>query len=133
MAQRCAGCGGPMPPRIGRGRPRKMCETCSPTRKRLPRGTSKTTPAPTITALPGQPGVTDATRRELDACGRTDTPLGLAALVLAGRLDSGQESGSSLATLAKQLEATLRAATKGATVAASPLDELRARRDARRA
>lgn len=71
-------------------------------------------------------------RAELAELDRQDTPLGRTALALAARLDAGQDSGASMAALAKQLRETLSAATDGAKVAADPLDELRRRREAKR-
>jgi hypothetical protein len=64
-----------------------------------------------------------------------ETPLGQAALQLAARLDeSHHESGSSMATLAKQLQSTLAAATAAAAKSAEdPMDEIRRRREERRA
>jgi hypothetical protein len=74
-----------------------------------------------------------ATRSELEAADRLSTSLGAKALALAARIDSGQDTGSALAALVKQHDATMAEAVKGAQVAASPLDELRRRRDAKRA
>ncbi len=121
---KCSKCGGPLQ-RNGQGRPRKRCEKCAP-----PRGK-----AAAIVALNTTPAdsVRDATLAQLVEAGREDTTLGVTALALAGRIDSGQDSGSALAALAKQLESTLESATKGANVVASPMDELRARRAAKHA
>jgi hypothetical protein len=78
-------------------------------------------------------GVAAATRVELDAAGRTDTARGQVALALAARIDSGRDTGSALAVLAKEHRAALDAAVQGAAKTASPLDELRLRREARNA
>lgn len=89
----------------------------------------------------GQPDVPDAdpdgscraaTLAELVAAGREGSALGQAALVLARRIDANLDTGSALAGAVKQLEATLVAATKGAQVQRTALDELRSRRDAKR-
>lgn len=72
------------------------------------------------------------TRRELAEAGREDSALGQAALVMAWRLDQRADTASAMAAGLKQLEATLSSAVRGATVVSSPLDELRARRDAKR-
>lgn len=69
---------------------------------------------------------------ELVAAGREDSALGRAALALASRIDANADTGSALAGAVKQLEATLAAATKGAQVQRTALDELRSRRDAKR-
>lgn len=85
-------------------------------------------PAPEEQAGP----VEAATLRELEAVERADSVFGQTALALARKLDAGRETGAAMASLAKQLEATLATATEGVTTAADPLDELRARRDAKR-
>lgn len=70
--------------------------------------------------------VTAATRAVLVDADRLQTPLGAAALVLADRLDrSSRETGPGLASVAKQLQVTLEAATQGATVVKSPLEKHR--------
>ena len=75
-------------------------------------------------------GVAESTRRKLDEMGQLDTPLGQATMVLARRLDRpGGDTGAGLASLAKQLAATLAAATGDARPAGDLLTELRARRD----
>ena len=82
-------------------------------------------PQPDVTA-----GVAESTRRKLDEMGQLDTPLGQATMVLARRLDSPSgDTGAGLASLAKQLAATLAAATADVPEADDLLIELRARRD----
>lgn len=84
---------------------------------------------------PAQPtpagSVRSTTLAELTAAGRADTALGQTALVLAERLDARADTGSAIASVAKQLQSTLEAAVADATLAVNPLDELRARRTAR--
>jgi hypothetical protein len=86
----------------------------------------------TVVALPPAPTgpvtVRASVLADLEAAGRVDTPLGQTALVLAERLDARADTGSAIASVAKQLQATLEAATSDATLAVNPLDELRARR-----
>lgn len=97
-------------------------------------------PAPrSLTVVPAETpagaasSVVGATKAELDQAGRRDTALGQAALALAGRIDAGMDTGSSLAAAVKQLQATLAAATAGAEGAGlSRLDQMRARRDQKR-
>jgi len=72
------------------------------------------------------------TRDQLDAAGRLETYQGQAALELARRIVSPFESGSSVASMTKQLRETMADALKGAAVAADPLDEIRRRRDLKR-
>ena len=78
-------------------------------------------------------GLGSVTARELEAADRLDTVLGQAALVLARRIESPMETGSSIASMTKQLRETLADALKGAQRVADPLDEIRARRDSKRA
>jgi len=71
-----------------------------------------------------------ATLCALAAAGRESSPAGVAALILAQRIDSaGSETGAGLAALVKQHGVTLTDALKGATAEVNPLDELRARRE----
>jgi hypothetical protein len=75
--------------------------------------------------------VTDATRAELESAGRQDTSLGRSALALAARIDTNLDTGSALASAVRALGETMAAALKGAEPASS-LDELKARRRAKR-
>ncbi len=71
-----------------------------------------------------------AVRLALEDAGRLSTPLGQVALALARRLDSPSgDTGAGLAALAKQLAATLAAATTDARPTGDLLTDLRARRD----
>lgn len=73
-----------------------------------------------------------ATYDALVAADRLKTPMGQTALALARRVDSpGLDTGSALAAVARQLEAVLATATKGAAAATGPSllrDELAERR-----
>lgn len=81
---------------------------------------------------PGQEGgVLAATRAQLAAIGRAETPLGATALVLAGRLDAGADPGSAMAAMAKELRQVMADLLAGAPMVADPVDELRERRRAR--
>lgn len=114
---------------------RSTSRYCSPTcRVRKSRGAE-------VIDLPASPVPTDsdgpvyvATLQTLTDADRALTPLGAAALTLARRLDSpGADTGSAIAAVARQLEATLTAATRGAGAATAPgklQDELAARRAA---
>jgi len=100
-------------------------------RKRAARGRPlDAAPAAPVAFLEG--AVTAATRDALAAAGRTLTPMGQAALVLARRLDTpGLDTGSALASITRQLGATLAEALKGARGDTAPgrlADELAARR-----
>lgn len=75
-----------------------------------------------------------ATRAELAAAGRSDSPSGQIAVLLAARLDrNDRESGMGVAAVVREHGRVLADALKGARVAADPVDELRARRDSKRA
>lgn len=71
------------------------------------------------------------TRDALEVVGRLHTPAGVNALLLAAKLDAGGDTGSAMAALSKQHLAALAEATKGVKAAADPVDELRAKREAR--
>lgn len=110
----------------------KVCVECGATfdaqrnTRRCPdcRGVKEARPAP-------EGGVLGATRAQLAAIGRAESPLGATALVLAGRLDAGADPGSAMAAMAKELRGIMADLLKEAPVVADPVDELRARRKAR--
>lgn len=115
-----------------------MCTTCSPPDTRA-RRLNPVTSLPTRLAEPTTPGapeaagtLTEATRDALVAVGRLDCPEGALAVMLATQLDAGGHTGSQTAALSKEYRAALDVASKGATGAASTLDQIRARRAARR-
>ena len=72
-----------------------------------------------------------ATLAELSDAGRADGALGAKCLAMARRIDLGADTGSALAALVRQHDATMAEAVKGAQLARTPLDELRARSDAK--
>lgn len=76
-----------------------------------------------------------ATRQALAEMSALDRPLGAAAVVLARRVDNpGMDTGSAIAAVTRQLEATLSAATRTSVSATAPgklQDELAARRATR--
>lgn len=121
-------------PQQGPGRPRTKCEACSPprlrdVRRRAPHKLAAAPAAPSGAVV----GVTAATLAKVrDACVEDD-PAAQAALVLAARIDAGADSGASIAAMVKQLHATMAVALEHAELAADPIDELRRRREARRA
>jgi len=69
---------------------------------------------------------------ELVEADRLNTSAGQVALELAVRMANRKELGSSVASLAKQFGEAMTKALAGVAVAADPLDEIRARRDAKR-
>ena len=84
-------------------------------------------------SAPRDQPLVSALTRELEGAGRIDTFLGQAALELARRISSPHESGAGVASLVKQLRETMADALKGAATADDALDELRKRRDSKRA
>jgi hypothetical protein len=95
-------------------------------------GLARSVPEPAVVAaVPSGAGAVEAAvRGALEAAGRLSAPAGQVALVLARRLDAPDgESGSGLASVAKQLAATLAAVTADVRPADDLLDELRIRRD----
>ena len=95
-------------------------------------GLSRSAAEPAVVAVvPSGAGAVEAAVSDaLEVAGRLSAPLGEVALVLARRLDApGGESGSALASVAKQMALTLAAVTSDAPPADDLLNELRARRD----
>ena len=130
MIRPCDVCGDPYEAK------RPNSKYCSPTcRKRASRGavaTSEVTGSDgDLIALPvsareiEQDSVEAALLAELKTAERDNTTLGRAALSLARRVDGGRDTGAGLASLVKQLEATVKAATADVKKADSPLDRMR--------
>jgi hypothetical protein len=72
------------------------------------------------------------TREELRQLGRLETMLGQQVLIVARRMSSGAETGSALATLSKE-HSRLMAALGAGGKQADPVDEVKRRRDEKRA
>lgn len=95
------------------------------------RGGSQTDSKPASKAAPtGPPAeLVAATRKKLTDAGRLDTVLGQQALLLAQRLTEGRiDTGSSLASLSKELRAVMVDALEGTSRTVDPVDELEERR-----
>jgi hypothetical protein len=74
----------------------------------------------------------EAIGRELADAGRLESSLGQQALMLAERIGvSRMDTGSSVASMSRELREVMVRALEGAKVAADPLDELKSRRDRR--
>lgn len=69
---------------------------------------------------------------ELEAAGRRSSALGVAAIILAREMCGPVFSGAAFAALSKELRATMALALRDVPAAPDLLDELRARRDAKR-
>lgn len=67
--------------------------------------------------------------RDLDTAGRLDTTPGQQAVLLATRLSSPHETGASVASMNRELRATMAEALQGTAKAADHVDEVKARRD----
>lgn len=121
MDRTCAACG----EKLDGDLRRKYCgETC---RKRYQRG-ARAVPEERSEKQQGVGSVAAATLLELQESKRLHTALGQTALALAHRIDAGGDTGAGVASLAKQLQATLEAATSDGQVEGDPLDELTRRR-----
>lgn len=89
------------------------------------------TEAPAPDRLPIDPAdiilsATARTIRDLEAAGRLDTSLGQVAVILAQRLDaSHRDTGSAVASLARQHSAQMEKALAGANRASSPVEKAR--------
>ena len=126
MQRTCAVCGRDFDAK------RKDAITCGATcRSNRRNGKSATTPTDTP--------LVRATRAELEAAGKLDTRLGQQALVLAARM-SGTETPGGVGTLSKELDRVVSAAIGVVPPSAQPaagtgdeIDELKSRRDAKRA
>jgi hypothetical protein len=78
--------------------------------------------------------IEEATRAQLEAVDRARSPLGQIALLLARRLDENRrESGMGVAAVVREHSRVLADAVRGASAAADPVDQLRVRRDRKRA
>jgi hypothetical protein len=99
-------------------------------RKRAQRGHVVALPATEPERPAESSGLRAAVLGELAAAGREQTALGQAALGLAVRIEQGADTGSAVASLVRELRATLAEALADARPV-SALDELKARRIAR--
>lgn len=129
---KCEACGEEFVPKS------KRSSTCSDRcRMRLSRarssGPSSASAVDADVVVVAGAGVLVATLRELERAKRADSPLGQIALALAGRLQFGTtDTGSAVASVAKELRATLDAALAGAEREVDAVDELKLRREQRR-
>jgi hypothetical protein len=73
-----------------------------------------------------------AVEAQLASIGKESGPLGAAALVLAARLDLGADPGSAMAAMSKELRTIMTELNRNASAVKDPVDELLARRKARR-
>jgi len=126
MMRPCDACGVDYEAKTSRS---KFCS--AKCKQRSHRGGGEKNGAKRQNEAPQLASVAAATLLELQEAKRLHTPLGQAALALAHRLDlSHTDTGAGVASLAKQLQATLAAATADvAAEQADPVDEVRAARE----
>lgn len=105
---------------------------CSDRCRKRPQRTGKVVSLPEVTATRQAGAIEAATVSELTAAGRLETMLGQTCVALARRLDTpGIDTGSAVASVTRELRATMVEATKGAGATSAPQalqDELAARR-----
>jgi hypothetical protein len=130
----CQNCGTTFASRSTRAR---YCGDRCRSRARYTRATGRTALAPIPIDLgadvaPGE--LAEAIRHELAVIGQATTSLGLAAVAIATRIDSGAESSTGLAALTRELRACLaEARAQGDLTGPDALLDIQTRRDQRRA
>jgi hypothetical protein len=129
MQRSCDSCGKPYEAK------RKASKFCSDTCRKRAQRSPKLGPVfgPTSTGLGDASVLYTTIMQKLEAVGRVDTVAGQQALTLAGRMSSPSETGAAVASLSRQLSATMAEALAGTAVAADPMDELKARRERKHA
>lgn len=113
-------------PLTGRADKRYCSEKCSKKARRA----GILVPLRTSDAKSDGPSLVDSVRADLRSAGAESSGLGVSALLLAARIDSGTEPGSAVAALNRELRATLAEATRGQVKSglATMRDELAERR-----
>ena len=133
MARLCAGCGRSVASQ--RAGALYCGDTCKKRGQRAQKAAERQDTAPERGETPesgSEATLVASVRAALAEADREASFAGQIALELAARVANGKELGSSVASLAKQLRETMAEALAGVAVAADPLDEIRARRDAKR-
>lgn len=133
MARLCAGCGRSVASQ--RAGALYCGDTCKKRGQRAQKAAERQNIAPERGITPesgSEAPLVVSVRAALAEADREASFAGQIALELAARVANGKELGSSVASLAKQLRETMAEALAGVAVAADPLDEIRARRDAKR-
>ena len=136
MERDCDRCGHPFAPASKRARFCSVKCRTQATRARA-QGQPESIAKPKRTRKPkpvdSPTGTLGAVIAELTEAGRLQTSAGQAAVALARRIDDGAESSSGLAALTREMRAAMAEATANVAQAGDALDELRAKREARRA
>lgn len=123
MQKQCASCGRPFE---AKRQAAKFCgDTC---RKRAQRGPAQLSAVPDVDPPEDPVGgkLTKATTAELEAAGRLESALGVAALTIAQRIDGFglMDTGAGVAALIKEHRAALAEAVKDAEQTADALDQI---------
>ena len=111
---------------VCRNRASKSATTGAPLVTTPPKGAAMSKPAG-----PGSQDLVAAITAQLDGAGLLGSAVGHQALQLARRMGE-YDTGGGLASLSRELRAVMSEAMRAGTAAEDPLDELRARRDAKR-
>ena len=119
MQRQCDSCGNPYEAK--RATSRYCGSTC---RVRASRG-ALITPIREKRPPTGPAGLVESVRRELEEAERLESYAGQAAVDLATRIEGGGDTGSAVASLHRELRATMAEALAGARVARSPLERMR--------
>ena len=128
QARPCDQCGQPYVAK--RPNSRYCSDLC---RQRSKRGFPKSTgSSPAGSSAASEPQLVVSVLSELEKADRVDSALGQQALMLARRITTVSDTGSSVAALSKELRATLADALSGVEGGGDDVDELRERRDAKR-
>lgn len=129
MQRKCAVCGNAFEAQ------RPQAKYCGPTCRQRAHRSGPAVPVVQIPAADGEraQGLIEVVEAELKTAGRLNTVAGQHALELARRIVHAPGMNTGVAALSKQLQAVLAEALSGTQgQATDPIDELRARRDAKR-
>ena len=125
MQKSCAFCGVPFEAK--RAAAKYHDATCRQRAKRAGASVATLIPVPDLSLEDDAPLVL-ATRTTLTKAGVLDTVPGQSALILASKVAAGHDTGSAIAAMVKQLEASVSAALASVT-RADKMDEVQKRRD----
>lgn len=127
MQRQCDQCGEPFEAK------RPTAKYCSGTcRTRRSRSGPSAPPPPVVDAGPSD-GLVGSVRSELEQLAQIDSVIGQHALEIAKRIVGAPGMNTGVASLSKELSRVMGEARSVSTVAADPVDDLKARRDAKRA
>lgn len=129
MQRQCAQCNRPFEAQ----RPQaKYCGATCRVRASRAGGSSAAKAPPAVVAAEGAADLVSAVTAELTAAGRESSALGVQAIAIAERM-ARFDTSAGLAALSKELRAVMASALQNAAPVADAVDELKARRDRKRA